>query len=65
MLEAFGEIETMEPGKYIERKDKFVLKVKYKNKGNIPGTMSLVKDGEKWFIKDWNIDGQGEPELKE
>jgi len=66
MIEVFGVIKESKMGVYIERKDRFVVKFVYSKKGEVPGTMVLkLSDGGKWYISDWNIDGQGEPELKQ
>jgi hypothetical protein len=65
-VEQFGKVESFEIRKYIERKHRYVVRVTYAKKGMIPGTFAVKEDGDKgWFILDFNIDGQGEPELKD
>ena len=66
LINEFGEIKASETRKYIPRKSRFVVRVTYAKKGVIPGTFVVKTDkfGE-WRIADFNIDGQGERELKE
>ena len=60
-----GVIKEQKIGSYIEKNKRYVVKTEYSIKGLIPGTFDLVKVDGKWLLKDFNIDGQGEPELKE
>lgn len=65
-VQDFGNIESFEIRKYIEKTGRFVVRVKYAKKGVIPGTFAVKgRDKDAWFLLDFNIDGQGEPELKE
>ncbi|HUT09314.1 MAG TPA: hypothetical protein VMY42_02365 [Thermoguttaceae bacterium] len=60
----FGKIKSYTIGKYIERKDRYVVKAVYTKKGNLPGTFAVKKvDDGTYRVFDFNIDGQGEPEL--
>ena len=62
----FGAIKSHEIRKYIAKKNRFVVRVTYERQGMVPGTFAVKTDkDEKWRISDFNIDGQGEPELKE
>lgn len=66
MVDGCGNVESFEIRKYIEKKSRYVVWVKYAKKGLIPGTFAVKCDDKgKWLIWDFNIDGQGEPELKE
>ena len=66
MVEEFGKVESFEVRKYIEKKGRYVVRVTYIKKGMIPGTFAVKgNDQDGWFILDFNVDGQGEPELKE
>jgi len=63
-VETFGSIGKFEVRKYIARKKRFVVVISYSEKGRVPGTFQVAteKNGD-WKIMDFNIDGQGEPEL--
>ena len=66
IISQFGEIKSVNVGKFIERKSRYVVKINYATKGLIPGTMSLKQDFDgNWTVLDFNLDGQGEPELKQ
>jgi len=66
LIKQFGAVKSAKPGKFIERKGRHVVKLTYDTKGVVPGTMTLKKDAEgNWLVIDFNLDGQGEPELKE
>ncbi|MEK6704923.1 MAG: hypothetical protein AABZ06_03970 [Bdellovibrionota bacterium] len=61
-----GIIIKYEVRKYIEDKKRYVVRIEYTKIGIVPATFELVKDAAgAWKIKDFNIDGQGESELKE
>ncbi len=61
-----GAIKSATIGKYIQRKERYVVKIEYAQKGLVPGTMSLKKDAkDTWRVLDFNLDGQGEPELEQ
>jgi hypothetical protein len=66
IITTFGQIKSAVIGKFIQRKDRYVVKIEYAGKGLVPGTMAVKqgKDGT-WLISDVNLDGQSEPELKE
>lgn len=65
-VEAFGEAQGYEIRKYIQRKGRYVVRVTYTKKGVVPGTFAVKRNEDgKWLILDFNIDGQGEPELKD
>jgi len=66
LAEQFGEIEKTEIRKYIADKTRFVVRVTYSKDGMVPGTFAVVQDANgNWLIADFNIDGQGEPDLNE
>lgn len=63
---AYGKIKSATVGKLIAASSKYVVKIEYEKKGVVPGTMELKKDlSGNWKVIDFNISGQGEPELKE
>ena len=62
----FGDITAMELGVFIERKSRYVFKATYSNAGFVPGTITLEQIGDgTWKVANFNIDGQGEPELNQ
>ena len=63
LVGSLGNIDSWKIGKYIERKKRRVVKIRYEKKGTIPGTFALKRSNGVWMIDDFNIDGQGEPEL--
>jgi hypothetical protein len=66
LVKEFGEVKSSEIRKYIAGKGCFVVRVTYARKGMVPGTFAIKTDKSgQWRIVDFNIDGQGEPELKE
>jgi hypothetical protein len=66
LFKEFGEAKGSEIRKYIARKGRFVVRVTYARKGMVAGTFAVKTDKSgRWRIADFNIDGQGEPELKE
>lgn len=66
LAEDFGVIEKTEIRKYIADKTRFVVRVTYTKRGMMPATFAVKQDGAgNWLIADFNIDGQGEPELNE
>jgi hypothetical protein len=66
MMAEFGDVESFEIRKYIAAKSCYVVRVKYASKGVIAGTFAVKKNEQGvWALFDINIDGQGEPELKE
>lgn len=66
MLDECGNITDYEIRKYIGRKKRFVVRVTYKKKSCVPGTFAVRRgDDGSWLVLDFNIDGQGEPELSE
>jgi hypothetical protein len=66
MVEQFGPIQKFEVRKFIDRKNRYVVRIEYSKKGMLAGTYTALKlpDGG-WAMWYMNIDGQGEPELKE
>ncbi len=66
ITEECGQIKSYEVGKYIERKDRYVVKILYARKGRLPGTFAVRQtDTGVYLVFDFNIDGQGEPELEQ
>ncbi len=62
----FGEIKNFEIRKHIYRKESFVVRITYVNKGMVPGTFNVRPDSDgQWRIYDIDIDGQGDVELQE
>jgi hypothetical protein len=66
LQDAFGDVKSFEIRGYIAKKKRFVVRVTYEKMDVVAGTFAVRKNDEgAWCVDDFNIDGQGEPELKE
>lgn len=66
LIAELGSIRSFGIGKYIEKSHRYVVKVEYEKRGSMPGTVALREtEANTYMILDFDIDGEGEPELSQ